>query len=54
MLLPFCYCGSLHLLLISGRLDVVVVVSIVGQFQEEMLETRALRSDLVHVGIGID
>src|SRR5436305_8830337 len=54
MLLPFCKRCSLHGML-SGRIvSIVIVVAVVGQFQEEMLERGALRSYLVNLGIGTD
>src|SRR5258706_3175849 len=37
LLLPFCSCGGRHGLLTSRIMSVVVVVAVVGQFQEEML-----------------
>src|SRR5437879_3020885 len=54
MLLPFCKRCGLHDLLSSRIVSIVIVVAVVGQFQEEMLERGALRSYLVNLGLGTD
>src|SRR6266700_1293891 len=54
MLLPFCQRCGWHLLLSSRIVGVVGVVTVVGQFQEEMLQRGVLRRHLVHVGSCVD